>query len=278
MIVCQVPKPGSFSVPFFMSTGESVLEAIEHVFVSIQDGEMNKILDTIPDEKLRNRVLLEVRKFLPKAGEGWRFGFQRSGHQEIVLTADKAAPLIDRVLSQDNAEDTVMTVTGELIRIDFDKRTVVLRYPPTHQEIECTYVDELEETMLDNRRELSQATGKFTLDSEGNPIKLTDVIRLDVVDLSPLNIREFTWKERQFVFPSPLVLEPYLDQDSQQLLVIDKPKIGLHVFAETRKQLIQEIAEQFAFMWDAYVDAPEDQLAPDALRLRHQLTEVVNLV
>jgi hypothetical protein len=190
-LCCQLPQSGSYAVPFTMGTGdaqmsllstyESLLESIEGILSSIYSGQLDDLVRHIPDGKLRNRVLLEVRQFLPKVGEGWQVGFQRVEHSEVLLTADKAVAAIDRILSQDTPEDTVMTVTGELIRIDFDKQTVVLRYPPTRREIECLYVDELEETMLENRRELIQATGQFTLDEEGNPIKLTGVIRLGAI-------------------------------------------------------------------------------------------------
>lgn len=56
----------------------------------------------------------------------------------------------------------------------------------------------------------------------------------------------------------------------------DKPDFGLQAFAQTREQLVQEIAEQLAFMWDAYVNASEDILAPDALRLRQILSQNVS--
>jgi hypothetical protein len=284
-LCCQLPQSGSYAVPFTMGTGdaqmsllstyESLLESIEGILSSIYSGQLDDLVRHIPDGKLRNRVLLEVRQFLPKVGEGWQVGFQRVEHSEVLLTADKAVAAIDRILSQDTPEDTVMTVTGELIRIDFDKQTVVLRYPPTRREIECLYVDELEETMLENRRELIQATGQFTLDEEGNPIKLTGVIRLGAIDLSPLSLKAVSWNTHQFRFMEPLVLQLALDE-SKQLFVVEEPDFGLYAFAQTREQLVQEIAEQIAFMWDAYVNVSEDMLASDALRLRQRLLQTVS--
>jgi hypothetical protein len=184
-----------------------------------------------------------------------------------LLIPDNAVPLIDRELAQDTPENTVMTVTGELIRIDFDKRTVVLRHPVTHKEIECVYVDELEETMIENRRGMIQATGRFTLDDEGYPNKLTDVTQLEPVDLSPISLKIAHWNDREFRFRQPLTLNPSLDED---------PVLTLLAYAQTREQLLQEISEQIAFMWDAYVRSSEDGLAPDALRLRQKLLETVS--
>jgi hypothetical protein len=73
----------------------------------------------------------------------------------------------------------------------------------------------------------------------------------------------------------PLVLQLALDE-SKQLFVVEEPDFGLYAFAQTREQLVQEIAEQIAFMWDAYVNVSEDMLASDALRLRQRLLQTVS--
>ena len=251
----------------------ALLGKIEALLSAIQNETPDTLFAPFPDGKVRNRALREVRKLLPKPGEGWKFGFQQGDSPEVLLTSDSAIAVIDRELTQDTPEDTVMTVTGELIRIDFDKRTVVLRYPPTRKEIECVYVEELEETMIENRRALIQATGQFTLDDEGNPTQLTDVTQLEPVDLSPITLKVVHSHGRDFRFRQPLTLKPSLDEESQQLYVVEAADLTLLAYAQTREQLLQEIAEQIAFMWDAYVNAVEDDLAADALRLRQRLRE-----
>ncbi|MBF2046193.1 MAG: hypothetical protein IGS54_02140 [Elainella sp. C42_A2020_010] len=283
---CRVPQSGSYAMPIALGSGDvdsslftnysDLLSRTEMLFSSIQTGQLDPLFDVFPDEKVRNRALREVRKLLPKPGEGWRFGFQRDDHPEILLIPDNAVPLIDRELAQDTPENTVMTVTGELIRIDFDRRTVVLRHPVTHKEIECVYVDELEETMIENRRGMIQATGRFTLDDEGYPNKLTDVTQLEPVDLSPISLKIAHWNDREFRFRQPLTFNPSLDEESQQFYVVEDPVLTLLAYAQTREQLLQEISEQIAFMWDAYVGSSEDELTPDALRLRQKLIETVS--
>ncbi len=71
------------------------------------------------------------------------------------------------------------------------------------------------------------------------------------------------------------ILNPSLDEESQQLYVVEAPDLTLLAYAQTREQLLQEIGEQIAFMWDAYVNASEDVLASDALSLRKRLREIV---
>ncbi len=176
----------------------------------------------------------------------------------------------DEWLTQDTPEDAVMTVTGELIRIDFDKRIVVLRYPPTHQEIECIYLEELEDSMIENRRQKIQVTGQFTLDADGHPIKSTNVTRVEPVDLSPIPIREILWHNKKLRFKTLFLLTPQMDVDTEQLYVVEEPEIGLHVFSYTREDLIHEINEQLAMLWEEYV-VTTDELATDARTLQAKL-------
>lgn len=282
-LTCKLPQTGSYAMPIALGAGQEggslftnyleLLSKAECFLNAIHQGNVDRLVDLIPDGKLRNRGLRAVRKLLPKPGEGWRFGFQQLDHREVLLSSDTAIATIDRELAQVSSEDTVMTVTGELIRIDFDKRTVVLRYPPTHTEIECVYVDELEETMIENRRGLIQATGEFTLDQEGNPTKLSNVTQLQPVDLSPIHLKAVQWNDRMFRFRDSLVLHPKLDEESSQLYVVEDPALTLIAYAQTREQLLQEISEQVAFMWDAYVSADDEALAEDALTLKRRLSE-----
>jgi hypothetical protein len=280
---CQIPVPGSYAMPLFLGMSEAdtslftdytnLLEKLDRLFASIQSGILDNLSDIFPDGQVRNRALREVRKLLPKPGEGWQLGLQVGVKEEVLLVPDDAISTIDRELAQDAPEDTVMTVTGELIRIDFDRRTVVLRYPPTRRELECVYVDELEETMLENRRGLIQATGQFTLDEEGNPTRLTNVTQLEPVDLSPITLKTVQWQGQTFRFNRPILLQPELDEESSQLYVVENADLALISYAQTREQLLQDVSEQIAFMWDAYVET-KDALAPDALKLKQRLVDL----
>jgi hypothetical protein len=70
----------------------------------------------------------------------------------------------------------------------------------------------------------------------------------------------------------PLTIVPTLD-DSEQLYVISDDELGLHLFAQTREQLAEKLAEQLVFSWDA--DATEDPSRPteSAQHLRDTLRE-----
>ncbi|MBD2518887.1 hypothetical protein H6G93_28795 [Nostoc sp. FACHB-973] len=285
----SIPQPGSYAIPvllkpeidsqlLILDNYTEIMLNLEGFFSSLNSSDFNKAQDIFPDSKLRNRALRETRKFLPKADELWQLGFSRTDSDRELTLTNKVIDHIDNWLTQDTPEDAVMTVTGELIRIDFDKRLVVLRYPPTHQEIECIYLEELEDSMIKNRRQMIQVTGQFTLDVDGHPTKLTDVTRIEPVDLSHINIREVTGDGKKLRLITPLLLTPELDEETEQLLVVEEPHVGLHVFAYTRDELIHEINEQLLMMWDEYVNVSVDNLALDARQLRERLVEKIEEV
>ncbi|MEC4990134.1 MAG: hypothetical protein SAJ37_15480 [Oscillatoria sp. PMC 1068.18] len=284
---CQIPQPGSYAIPLVLKpimesqlsmfgNYEKVMENLDSFFSSLSQDSFDPIQNIFPDSKLRNRALREVRKLLPKAGENWKLGFSRQGDQEHTVSHETAT-YIDRWLTQDTPEDAVMTVTGELIRIDFDKRTVVLRYPPTHQEIECIYIEDLEDSLIDNRRQMIQVTGKFTLGGGGHPTKLTDVTNIEPVDLSPISItRVFLEAEgKELIFRQPLRLTPSMDEETSQLFIVEDAEINLYAFAYNRDELIYEINEQITMMWEEYVEADPQDLASDARQLREKLLEKI---
>ncbi len=132
--------------------------------------------------------------------------------------------------------------------------------------------------MIENRRQMIQVTGKFTLDADGHPTKLTDVTRVEPVDLSPINIREIQTHDKKLRLKTPLFLTPEMDEETKQLLVIEESQISLHVFAYTRNELIHEINQQLLMMWDEYLNVSIDELALDAQKLREILFEKIEEV
>ena len=93
---------------------------------------------------------------------------------------------IDEWLEVDLTERQLMTVTGELIRINFDENKLFIRVRVTARQLECSYSPETEVDLLESRRGLIQVTGEFVIDETGHRLRLTAVNRIEPVDLSPL--------------------------------------------------------------------------------------------
>ncbi|MZP31302.1 hypothetical protein GTO91_16465 [Heliobacterium undosum] len=281
LLRCALPQSGSYVVPLSLTPPEqgtiltddlmTVLAKMNSFFRSLSSGSDEMMATVTQDKAIRNRLLRESKRLLPKADERWVFGIQFASNPTEHRLDYLSSRFIDSLLSAHNTEDQLLTVTGELIRIDFEQRRAVIKYPPTHREIECIYREELEDTMIDSRRQMIQVTGQFTLNNDGHPLRLTEVTKIETLDLSDVVLTTVPSSRRVLKFKQPIVITPYLDSDSQQLLVLEEPSLGIHVFGYTRDQVIQELYEQVQFLWDEYAKAPESNLAPDAQQLRQWL-------
>lgn len=190
VLQCGVPASGSYLIPIAqLSSGElfeddDILADINALFEAVSTNSKDKLQKLIPDSRFCEKILREVLRFLPKTGSSWGMCFQHGEAMPVTLDSH-AIRSVESWLTRPEAQDAVMTVTGELIRIDFNKNMITLRYPPNKCELECSYVQDIEDTIIESKRELIQVTGRFTLDEHGHPKSLTDVTRIEPVDLSP---------------------------------------------------------------------------------------------
>jgi hypothetical protein len=274
-----VPKAGSYALPLAQGAGhqaeilpdfgsDSLLDRIRDVFASIAANDLQALSRSLPGS-LARKGLIEVSKWLPSQREGLAVSLQTAKHPVPVSLDWRANKFVKATLQGAAGTDAVMTVTGELQRIDFSSRLATLIYPPTRTEIQCSYLPEVEDTIIESRREPIQVTGRFVLDEDGNPKRLTDVTRIEPVDLSPIVVIGIDdpgvkWRE-------PLELTPSLDEESQQYLCVNDPSIGLDAFAQTRDLLFDEIREQLAMLWTEYACADDADLDDSALALKHEL-------
>lgn len=281
---CQVPEPGSYAMPVSvvdqspqipMEVGpeEPILDDAFRLFSALEQENRGELSALLPDSGYRQRAIQTVRKYIPRAGDAWTFGFNTPRHTEPVKLASRHARGIDRLVSEvsdEEQEETTMTVTGTLVGVDFEECKITIKYAPTKRHIDCTYLPQVEDMIVENRRELVQVTGTFTLDGEGNPNKLSGVTRIEPLDLDAMTFRELEFDGRVYKFEPPLCFEPVLD-DSEQLIVVEDPSLSLHVFAQTREQLEIELAEQIDMLWAEYATEEDDKLTDDAKLLKAEL-------
>ena len=215
------------------------------------------------------RLLAEILGMLPRPGERWGVELRVGG--ERVSLDDSAYRSIRSYLASDAAEDATMTVTGELLRVNIENHTLVIRYPPTRGEIQCQCEPAVLGTVLRNYDLTIQVTGLYTLDRKGHPIRLTGVTRVEPIDLSPMTFDHIEWKSRRLILHPPLSLDPTMDEESGQLYILSDDELGILVFAQTREQLADELSGQLFFQWDAYARESPNRLTSSARRLRQAL-------
>jgi hypothetical protein len=62
-----------------------------------------------------------------------------------------------------------------------------------------------------------------------------------------------------------------MDEESGQFYILKHPELGIDVFARTREELSDELAEQLLFQWDTYAQESPDRLSRGARQLREAL-------
>ena len=275
---CGVPRASSFAIPLTMGPAwplltpeadESPLAQALAVFRSVAHAAWADLGRAVSDPKYLPRILAELEAMLPRPGDRW--GVALTVGAERVELDSKVYRRVRDYSAPVASEDAFMAVTGDLIRVDIAQRKVVLRYRPTGREIPCHCEPSALESVLEKWNEPIQVTGRFTLDRTGHPIRLTGVTRVEPVDLSPMTFDSIEWLGRRLSINPPLILEPMLDEESGQLYVLYDNELGIDVFARTREDVADELAEQILFQWDAYALETPERLTPGARRLHDAL-------
>lgn len=275
-IQCGVPFGGSYalplndspSIPSFKLDGESVLQRTYEAWACIANGNLADLTRLFPGKPLQERFLREIQRMIPKAGAPYKIGLQHKTQSSPIRITSKCAKVIKDWLTPAVQEDAVMTVTGELVRIDFSKKIVAIKYFPTQQEIECSYLPEIEDGIVESRSEPIQVTGRFTLDADGNPTKLTEVNRIEPLDLTAMRLQEVELGEKLLFIKEPLVLELTLEEENRQYLEARVPEIDLFVYGLNREILLQEAEESIRFLWTEIAQASPETLDEAAQQVR----------
>ena len=275
---CGVPKPGSYVMPVSLvdSSAQGQLQPPPAILGNIRQfidaaatENVGRMWDLLPDSRYRERAFRELRSIAPKGGDRWTASFSLPNQAPASIDA-RVTRVVERLLAAGAEEQTVMTVTGELVKIVFDEHKLTIRYPVNNREIECSYVPEIEDDLLESRRGLIQVTGTFTLDTDGQPNRLSDVTRIEPVDLSPLIFGRIANVGPALIVTPELRLVPHLDE-AKQLYVVEDEGLDLNVYAYTREDLADEIVAHLLFAWDEYAKANPAALTLKAQELRAAL-------
>lgn len=86
----------------------------------------------------------------------------------------------------------------------------------------------------------------------------------------PVVIADVRYRGRTFHFKKYLELCPTYDETGE-LLCLKYDPIGIHVFADSRKELLVELAEQICMLWDEYACEDDENLTRAAIQLKKNL-------
>ena len=268
--------PGSYVQSLRFPSDSQVGAKASEVLEAIASGNLEELKKNIPDSRLRNKLYQTLPQFLPQAGEGWVIKYHSFSHTATldVKASQTVQTWRSEFLSQ-RPSDEFLTIKGDLLRIDFEAKSVEVRYPPTKRPLKCYYLPEIEDSIVESRKDLIEVTGKFELDRDGFPDRLAEVSSIRSVDLSDMILPILEQEERKLEARKTLIFNVKLDEETKQFYLIEDEEIGVDISACTREELLLAITDQIFFLWDTYAsnEANIASLTEGALELRQKLLE-----
>lgn len=283
---CALPQPGSYVLPAFVESAgaqlatldqvNEVLGTFEGVAAALQAQQRDAVAGYLPDTAIRKRVVDAFQQLAPKPGSGWKLDLERNG--TTVRMDDTWQRLVRRMYTPAETEPARETVNGELIEINFADRQITILPIGSNRQLKVTYQDPMEDLLLENRKSTIQITGRVSRDENGEIKNMFDLESIGPLDLSPLEMNEVEFEGIRLRFRETIRLQPRLHDDNPQFVSIEEPRLGIDAFAGTVSDLLDEVAEELVVVWKHYAKAPDSDLSPKALDLKHSLLAAMDEV
>jgi len=272
-------EPGSYVVPLVeadMRTNpemydDSALEVFHEFIYAVSTGDDARAREVIPDQAFRKRVVDSVGDMIPAPGADLTIGFS-VGEAAALALDDHFQAGAGRLVESVDHEVRRDAVIGEFRRINLDHQRFELYDPLTQRMVACTYrdADRIEHEIWPARRDLVRVVGDVTRDQADIVIEVS-VISAEAVCREPFTISEFSVDGRRFTVTPPMHVVPSLESDAAPYLSFDDDDFHVHVIGDDSDELRQEIIDNLVFAYDTYANAADDDLAPEAQRLKETL-------
>ena len=266
---------GSAGELFSIDLANQAFSIFRRVMECVSARSGAELSSTLPNERIRRRVLEAVKGMAPRADAQWRLNLHDAQAVSFATFDVQTIPFVEATLVPVEQREAARVVTGELKSIDFAERKVTIIYPPNSKELACIYDEAVEDLLYESRRDLIQVTGRVVLDDQGAPKQIIDVTDIRDLDLSSLEIHTIRHGRVMLKATRPFSLEPTLDE-SKQLLCVEHDALALNVFAPTREALLAELNEQIAMLWTEYALAKDEYLDGVARDLKRALKAAFN--
>jgi len=225
----------------------------------------------IPDSNYRRKVLRSFSAYCPKSGDKWNLGIGDFDKPLMMLVPGIRKSIRSALIKPDFEH---MKISGELVQLHLDENKLGLYYEPSQRVIHCTYEPDLEDFIVSNLRETIQVYGRVQMNNRGEPEKILDVLEIEEIDVSPMDISEIHVDGTVLVLENALSLPVEFDQEGQEF-VLEYPEMGIVAGAENRDALFNEFCDDFYWVWQEYGNADTASMSQSALKLSQKLKEMV---
>jgi len=123
-----------------------------------------------------------------------------------------------------------------------------------------------------------EGTCVATLGKDGRPANVREWLDFSVLleeDTRPYRTDRVAWRGRAFLLTHEIACSVTIED---HLVVIQYEPLGIRAYASTRDAAVRDFAEEFAFLWDDYAVARDEELTRRAAELKRRLRELVREV
>ena len=124
------------------------------------------------------------------------------------------------------------------------------------------------------QRTISDELVRVQVDNRGQPEKIVDVLEIEEIDISPIDIFKIHAKGNVLTLNKPLSVSVDFDRESQEF-VVEYPEMGIVIGAETREDLITEFCKDFYWVWQEYGQGNVTSMSHGAIKLRQLIKNMV---
>lgn len=279
-ILCKVPENGGYAIPqeigdtsynfFDIEEIMKVASKFHDVSEAIESNDAQKVAQLIPDSSYRSVILKKYKAAQPPRRSGLVLSIEDYKKTKLLGGKDVLAKIesIEEKNKVHNLSDTPGYLIGTLTKMDFVVKTMSIKLL-SGRGIEATYLDDFETTLLENVRGEIQIHGNIQYNANDEPSMISEVDSITEIDLSPIAVDRFEYKDSVFKIDPPMNFT--IDFDRESGLMSTSGDFNIDVIAETRSILEDEIEEALIMLWVEYALEDDKNLSPKAIELANDI-------
>lgn len=248
------------------SIGERAIKTFSEAIsiINCPDGHQQVIDAIIPDEKRRRKFLQELESLWPDNESPYQNEVSYGDEVLVVLNPEKKKDLV-KLFEVSHQDEKIQEICGRITGLYVDKKRK-FTVETADGQVNGRYSADMEE-------ELNKKLGSFVhfnaimkLHKGTFECEIDDSVLLKEVSEYPLSHAIVNNHKVELI--KPLILKiSYLDEQYH----LENDEFLLDVYSSQLKTAIEDIKEQFDFLYSEYVHCDINELTQDAIKLREKI-------
>lgn len=293
-LFCAQREAGCYEVPleFGPAVTQGVQESrermVDNFFAlasSVEGGVDDKLLEKFADEAKLKAALTEMIRISGHCSDGGAI-ILKHGHSRKFdfhgnrVNLSRARKAVTKSMSAGSvsARESDSCVIVNLKYIDAEKFIMYFEYSTEKVPLTFSYAaaspslaKNIAEVVKSKHNPL-EIHGDIKFNDDGYPEKITQLKKLNHVNLGKVVIKEVTTNAGTIKANKPLTFYPSLDETGA-IYVVEVDPFGDILFEKTRDYLVEEIEDYFSSIWNVYVMKDDEKLSECALELKATMLE-----